>query len=192
MWSRRIATPGCARSGCDLHPDPRRGSSTASRTDRRTPYEVDLVHLLRVYVPQARDKGSGGTVFNRFPAGRGRRALKMDAWVAAVAVDHALAAGTNSRHGSTGIVPGRSADLQPVPRCDGLPLLRRINTYMLRWARQKYQAATGVQETIAWWKEPRYDLIYSSIGAGRPSSWMAGYKGGDEDCRAGDLWGDPG
>jgi RNA-directed DNA polymerase len=32
-----------------------------------------------------------------------------------------------------------------------IPLLRRINTYLMRWARKKYKRLKGFKRLKAWW-----------------------------------------
>jgi RNA-directed DNA polymerase len=32
------------------------------------------------------------------------------------------------------------------------PLLRRINTYLVRWARKKYRALHGFNKAMVWWR----------------------------------------
>jgi len=32
-----------------------------------------------------------------------------------------------------------------------IPLLRRINTYLMRWARKKYKRLRGFERLKAWW-----------------------------------------
>jgi RNA-directed DNA polymerase len=51
------------------------------------------------------------------------------------------------------------------------PLLKRINTYLLRWARKKYKRLRSFKRLKAWWKGvTQRDSAYSRIGNGRTSS----------------------
>jgi RNA-directed DNA polymerase len=36
-------------------------------------------------------------------------------------------------------------------RTEMIPLLRRINTYLMRWARKKYKRLGGFKRLKAWW-----------------------------------------
>ena len=36
-------------------------------------------------------------------------------------------------------------------RTEMIPLLKRINTYLMRWARKKYKRLRGFKRLKAWW-----------------------------------------
>lgn len=61
-------------------------------------------------------------------------------------------------------------------RTELYPLLRRINTYLVRWARKKYRALHGFKKAKAWWQAltARYRLGFAQWAWTRdflPTGW---------------------
>jgi len=56
-----------------------------------------------------------------------------------------------SRKRSNAIVRGWMTYWGRFYRTEMIPLLRRINTYLMRWARKKYKRLRGFKRLKAWW-----------------------------------------
>ena len=79
----------------------------------------------------------------------------------------------------TGSNPGRAPWSDPTGRfyrSQLYPLLRRVNTYLMRWARKKYKRLHGFKRLKAWWKgvthrDPRLFAHWAWTRKFHPTGW---------------------
>ena len=98
-------------------------------------------------------QGKGGSVFNGFLPAVSKDAMKkmsravyswrLPSWTTLSLNE--LAAWVNT------IVPGWLNYYGLFYRTELMPLLRRINAYILRWARKKYKRLRSFKRALAWW-----------------------------------------
>ena len=135
-----------------MHPDKTR-IVYCQQDGREDSYECTSFTFFGVHVPQARGTRLEGTVFHGFlPAvsddamkkmNRAVHSWRLHRWTSLSLNE--LAAWINQ------IVPGWVDYYGRYYRTALRPLLRRINAYILRWARKKYKRLRAFKRAMAWW-----------------------------------------
>ena len=139
---------GWSRSGCELHPDKTKivycKDEQAARLVRAHVVHVPGVHVPPAQAPdQAREDRSPSflpAVSTGRPEEDGQRGPPL-----AAAPAHRTRPRTSSPDGSTRSCAGWMNYYGRFYRSALYPLLQRINTYLMRWARKKYKRLRGLQ-----------------------------------------------
>jgi RNA-directed DNA polymerase len=148
---RRIAAR-LREVGLRLHPDKTR-IVYCQQDGREESYECTSFTFLGFTFRKRAARGSAGTLFNGFLPAVSNDAMKkmsrvvhrwrLHRWTTLSLNE--LAAWVNQ------IVPGWINYYGRYYRTALRPLLRRINAYILRWARKKYQRLRAFKRAMAWW-----------------------------------------
>jgi RNA-directed DNA polymerase len=148
---RRIAAR-LREVGLRLHPDKTR-IVYCQQDGREDSYECTSFTFLGFTFRKRAARGSAGTLFNGFLPAVSNDAMKkmtravhgwrLHRWTTLSLNE--LAAWVNQ------IVPGWLNYYGRYYRTALRPLLRRINAYILRWARKKYKRLRAFKRAMAWW-----------------------------------------
>ena len=175
--------------GLQLHPDKTR-IVYCKDSNRRREVPQCLVHVLGVYFPssQGAERAEGECSFTSFQPAMSRDKLvekgrEVRGWRLHRRPNDSL---DDLAEAINPIVRGWMTYWGRFYRTEMDPLLKRINTYLMRWARKKYKRLRGFKRLKAWWEgvTQRDPDLFAHWAWTHVSTRLDGKSGVTGDCYA--------